>query len=62
MVEGIASALTDPSTINDALEIFCDESGHTGPKLLDPQQRIFSYAAVALGSGPIKLLAERAIS
>lgn len=48
MVDGIASALTDPSKTNEPLEIFCDESGHTGPKLLDPQQRIFSYAAVAL--------------
>ncbi|WP_234422820.1 DUF3800 domain-containing protein [Sphingomonas aurantiaca] len=29
------------------LQIFCDESGQTGPNLLDAQQRIFTYAGVA---------------
>ncbi|KQT33683.1 hypothetical protein ASG29_06635 [Sphingomonas sp. Leaf412] len=27
--------------------IFCDESGQTGPNLLDPQQRLFAYSGVA---------------
>lgn len=27
-------------------QVFCDESGHTGPRLLDPEQRIFTFAAV----------------
>ncbi|MEI9849738.1 MAG: DUF3800 domain-containing protein [Sphingomonas sp.] len=27
------------------LEIFCDESGQTGPNLLDPDQRLFTYGA-----------------
>jgi len=31
----------------DPLQIFCDESGQTGPNLLDPQQRVFTYAGVA---------------
>ena len=30
------------------LPIFCDESGHTGPRLLDPVQRIFTFSAVAI--------------
>ncbi|MFN3677995.1 MAG: DUF3800 domain-containing protein [Sphingomonas pseudosanguinis] len=33
------------------LEIFCDESGLTGPNLLDPNQRLFTYAGVAMGDG-----------
>ncbi|MEQ9347515.1 MAG: DUF3800 domain-containing protein [Thalassospira sp.] len=31
-----------------ALEIFCDEAGHTGPQLLNLKQKIFSYASVAV--------------
>lgn len=30
------------------IEIFCDESGYTGTRLLDPEQRVFSFAAVAV--------------
>lgn len=30
------------------IEVFCDESGYTGTRLLDPEQRIFSFAAVAV--------------
>lgn len=33
----------------DTIEIYCDESGYTGTRLLDPDQRIFSFAAVAIG-------------
>jgi len=29
-------------------DIFCDESGYTGTRLLDPDQRVFSFAAVAI--------------
>ena len=32
----------------EKLEIFCDEAGHTGPHLLNPQQKIFSFASVAV--------------
>jgi hypothetical protein len=31
------------------IDIFCDESGYTGMRLLDPEQRVFSFAAVAVG-------------
>jgi len=34
--------------MDDALEIYCDESGYTGPDLLQDQQPHFSYAGVAL--------------
>ncbi len=32
----------------DLLHIFCDEAGFTGNRLLDAEQEIFSYAAVAM--------------
>jgi hypothetical protein len=32
----------------DLLHVFCDESGFTGNKLLDADQEVFSYAAVAM--------------
>lgn len=32
----------------DLLHVFCDESGFTGNRLLDAEQEIFSYAAVAI--------------
>src|SRR4051812_36391066 len=34
--------------MDDTLEIYCDESGYTGPDLLQDQQPHFSYAGVAL--------------
>lgn len=34
--------------MDDTLEIYCDESGYTGPNLLQDQQPHFSYAGVAL--------------
>ncbi|BDW96685.1 hypothetical protein MACH10_23700 [Thalassospira tepidiphila] len=30
------------------LEVFCDEAGHTGPQLLNLDQKIFAYASVAV--------------
>lgn len=33
----------------EPITLYCDESGHTGPRLLDPAQRIFSFATVAIG-------------
>lgn len=33
----------------DPIDVFCDESGYTGTRLLDPEQRVFSFAAVAIG-------------
>jgi hypothetical protein len=35
-------------TMTDILEIACDEAGHTGPELLDRDQRYFAYGSVAL--------------
>lgn len=33
----------------EILEIACDESGHTGPNLLQKDQRYFAYASVSIG-------------
>lgn len=33
---------------DETLEVFFDESGFTGPRLLDPNQSFFSYASVAV--------------
>ncbi len=38
-----------------AITLFCDESGFTGPNLLDKDQRYFTYASVAM---PCELAAE----
>ena len=35
--------------MTEILEIACDESGHTGPNLLQKDQRYFAYASVAIG-------------
>jgi hypothetical protein len=32
----------------EPLQVFCDEAGFTGPRLLDPDQRLFSYFSVAM--------------
>ncbi len=37
--------------MDDILEIFCDESGYTGPDLLHDRQPHFAYAGVALSPG-----------
>lgn len=37
--------------MDDMLEIFCDESGYTGPDLLHDRQPHFAYAGVALSPG-----------
>jgi hypothetical protein len=34
----------------DALDIYCDESGFTGPHLLSPEQPYFTYGSVAITS------------
>lgn len=34
--------------MTNPLDVFCDEAGFTGPRLLDPDQRFFSYSSVAL--------------
>jgi hypothetical protein len=34
--------------MNSILDIACDEAGHTGPDLLDKDQRYFAYASVAI--------------
>jgi hypothetical protein len=35
--------------MTDILDIACDESGHTGPDLLQKDQRYFAYASIAMG-------------
>lgn len=40
--------MTIAATSSEALDVFFDESGFTGPRLLDPNQRFFSYASVAV--------------
>lgn len=35
-----------PSSVDS--ELFCDESGNTGPALLDPEQRYFSFSSVSI--------------
>ena len=34
--------------MTDILDIACDESGHTGPDLLQKDQRYFAYTSVAI--------------
>ena len=34
--------------MSGALDIACDESGHTGPDLLHKEQRYFAYASVEI--------------
>lgn len=36
------------SMSDQTINVFCDESGYTGTRLLDPEQRVFSFAAVAV--------------
>lgn len=35
--------------MSDILEISCDEAGHTGPDLLQKDQRMFAFSSVAIG-------------
>ena len=35
--------------MTDILDIACDEAGHTGPDLLQKEQRIFAFGSVAVG-------------
>jgi hypothetical protein len=34
--------------MSEILEISCDEAGHTGPDLLDKDQRMFAFASVVV--------------
>ena len=54
--------MTAQSSSEAALDIFCDEAGFTGPKLLDPVQRVFSYAAVAISDSEAYKILSRARS
>lgn len=42
------------------LEISCDEAGHTGSQLLNPDQRFFGFASVAVSDMEARLLIEEA--
>lgn len=42
------------------MEVFCDEAGFTGNKLLDAKQDVFAYAAVAITSSYAMELVEKA--
>ena len=35
--------------MSDILDISCDEAGHTGPDLLQKDQRMFAFSSVAIG-------------
>ena|ERR1700722_17117850 len=35
--------------MSEILDISCDEAGHTGPDLLQEDQRIFAFSSVAVG-------------
>lgn len=43
----------------DLLNIFCDESGFTGNKLLDAEQEVFAYAAVEISPEEAKEFVQR---
>ena len=42
------------------LDLFCDEAGHTGPAMLDPEQRYFAFSSVAISDAEARTLVERA--
>jgi hypothetical protein len=46
--------------MSDILEIACDESGYTGPDLLQKDQRFFAYASVEISDGEAFELIQRA--
>ena len=35
--------------MSEILDVSCDEAGHTGPDLLQKDQRMFAFASVAIG-------------
>jgi hypothetical protein len=35
--------------MSEILDVSCDEAGHTGPQLLQKDQRIFAFSSVAIG-------------
>ncbi len=46
--------------MTEVLDIACDESGHTGPDLLQKDQRYFAYASVAINDAEAFELIQRA--
>jgi hypothetical protein len=46
--------------MNHRLDIACDEAGHTGPDLLDKDQRYFAYASVAITDAEASEIIRRA--
>lgn len=46
--------------MNECLQIYCDEAGHTGSDLLNSEQRIFSFASVAITDAEASEIIERA--
>lgn len=42
------------------LDVSCDEAGHTGPDLLNPDQRFFAFASVAIPDNEAKEIIDRA--
>jgi Protein of unknown function (DUF3800) len=46
---------------NKPQQIYCDESGMTGPKLLDSDQQYFSYASIAIDADIAQECIERIV-
>jgi hypothetical protein len=47
--------------MEDALEIFCDEAGSTGPALLDPDQPLFAFASVQMSDEEARAIIEEGL-
>jgi hypothetical protein len=45
--------------MSNVLEIYCDESGNTGPALLDPNQKFFGFGSVAITNAEARDLIAR---
>lgn len=54
--------MNSQDTNAEPLEVFFDESGFTGPRLLDPVQRLFSYASVQISDGEAWSILDKARS
>lgn len=48
--------------MNEILDITCDEAGHTGPDLLDKDQRLFSFGSVSIPDAEAFEIIEKARS
>lgn len=46
--------------MSEVLTISCDESGHTGPDLLDADQRYFAFGSVAIADEEAYEIIQRA--